>query len=173
MLISDEYRRLNADLHQRAVFGQRGERHAPVVRDIIPNILLANGRKHTVLDYGCGRATLSAALPGVQVVNYDPAIPEYAALPPPCDIVVCTDVLEHIEPNHLDAVLKHLRECTRFTAHIVIATKPDGGKKLADGRDPHLIVQPPEWWRERLASVYRTVRCMYVTARDCGFRCWL
>ena len=167
MLISENYRRLNADLHARAIFGQRGERHAPVVVD-----LLAEHGARTVLDYGCGRATLAAALPGVDVWSYDPAIKRFATLPPPCDIVVCTDVLEHIEPECLQAVLEHLRALTRVVAHIVIAIKPDGHKRLKDGRDPHLIVKPPEWWRDKLAEHYGLVRCVNVTNRDATFRAY-
>lgn len=167
MLISESYRRLNADLHQRTIFGQRGERHAPVVRD-----LLKEHGAETVLDYGCGRATLQSALKGVKVWSYDPAIERYASPPPPCDIVVCTDVLEHIEPECLQSVLEHLRALTRQVAHIVIAIKPDGHKKLRDGRDPHLIVKPPDWWRAKLEQHYQLVRCVNVTNRDATFRAY-
>lgn len=162
-LISESYRSLNADLHKRAVFGQRGDRHALVVRDLI------NEFGGPVLDYGCGRATLAASMPDVDVRNYDPAIPKYAADPEPCPIVICTDVLEHIEPDCLDAVLAHLERLTLKVAHLVVATKPDGNKKLADGRDPHLIVKPAEWWLPKLRE-FMPARLINVTARDCTFR---
>ena len=165
MLISETYRKLNADLHARTVFGQRGERHAPVVRD-----LLRETGARTVLDYGAGRGTLADALKGFDVWSYDPAVKRFETLPPPCDIVVCTDVLEHIEPDCLQTVLEHLRSLTRVVAHIVIAIKPDGHKRLGDGRDPHLIVQPPDWWRAKLEEHYPVVRCVNVTNRDATFR---
>lgn len=167
MLISENYRRLNADLHHRTIFGQRGERHAPVVRD-----LLVEYDAQTVLDYGAGRGTLQTALSDVQVWSYDPAVERFASPPPPCDVVVCTDVLEHIEPECLGDVLEHLASLTRVVAHIVIAIKPDGHKKLRDGRDPHLIVKPPEWWRAKLAEYYPLVRCVNVTNRDATFRAY-
>ena len=166
MLISDEYRSLNRDLHARATFGQRGARHA----DIAATLHAEHGGP--VLDYGCGRADLSRALAGlgIAVINYDPGRVEYDAPPQPCPVVVCTDVLEHVEPECLEAVLSHLAALTLAVAHFVIATKPDGRKKLADGRDPHLIVQPPEWWHDRLAAHFAP-REIARTHRDVTFRC--
>jgi len=84
--------------------------------------------------------------------------------------VVCTDVLEHIEPECLQTVLEHLRSLTRAVAHIVIAIKADGHKKLGDGRDPHLIIESPNWWRAKLKEHYPLVRCVNVTNRDATFR---
>lgn len=165
MLISEEYASLNADLHRRCVFGQRGARHVPVVREMLREY----GAGCTVLDYGCGRADLAAALPDVKVWSYDPGVPAHATLPPPCDIVVCTDVLEHIEPDYLDDVLAHIKILTRKAAHLVVCTKLDGRKKLKDGRDPHLIVQPAEWWRERI-SRHMPARLINCTERDVTFR---
>lgn len=163
MLISDDYRRLNEDLHRRATFGQRGSRHAEKVKEMLSKY--GSGR---VLDYGCGRATLGQSLPGVDVVNYDPAILVHSKSPPPCHIVICTDVLEHIEPECLDAVLRDIRRVIVRAAYIVIATKLDGRKKLADGRDPHLIVQPPSWWDEKL-NEYFPAKMTGSTNRDCTF----
>jgi len=40
-------------------------------------------------------------------------------------------------------------------AFLVIATRP-AAKKLADGRNAHLIVEPASWWLPRLTSHWRT-----------------
>jgi len=54
-------------------------------------------------------------------------------------------VLEHIEPDLLDNVLDDLKRVTAgkgiFTVHTGEAVKT-----LPDGRNAHLIQQPPEWW---------------------------
>jgi SAM-dependent methyltransferase len=163
MLITEPYRAMNAELHGRAVFGQRGGRHADAVHR-----LLKQYGPCRVLDYGCGQGALAEALPDVDVVGYDPAIPRFAPLPPARGMVVCSDVLEHIEPECLASVLAHLASCTLKVAYIVVATKPDGHKKLLDGRDPHLIVKPPEWWSERLNEHFRA-QFVSVDKRDCTF----
>lgn len=166
MLISDEYRALNRELHGRATFGQRGARHAGIARALVAD------HGGPVLDYGCGRGDLAKALAAdhIEVISYDPGVEAFDIEPPRCPVVVCTDVLEHIEPECLSAVLAHLASRVVRVAHVVIATKPDGRKKLADGRDPHLIVKPADWWERTLAS-YFYVRRMDTTARDVTFRC--
>lgn len=167
MLISEKYRLLNHNLHQKATFGQRGLRHAGVVRN-----MLRDYGSGEILDYGCGGATLALELHELTVHCYDPAVPKFAADPPAADYVVCTDVLEHVEPECLADVLAHLRAKTLRLAHIVIATKLDGSKKLADGRDPHLIVEDAQWWRTKLQLHYTTVCLVNQSSRDCTFRAW-
>jgi hypothetical protein len=102
-----------------------------------------------VLDYGCGRGSLAEALKPHRCQQYDPGIPGRDVLPKPSDVVVCTDVLEHVEPDKLESVLDHLARLTARAAYIVIATRP-ANAVLPDGRNAHLIVETPEWWLERL-----------------------
>jgi len=155
MLISDEYRHANAEMHaQKAHYGSNGHRNAKVVRD-----LLAMHQCATVLDYGCGKGTLAAALRtvDVEVNEYDPAIPGKDHAPFPADLVACTDVLEHIEPECLGEVLDDLRRLTRKVLFVAVHTGP-AAKTLPDGRNAHLIQQPPSWWlpqlQERMALEY-------------------
>jgi len=108
----------------------------------------------TILDYGCGQGTLGVAvraLSGRTVVDYDPARPGLDALPAPADLVVCTDVLEHIEPDRLDAVLAHLRELTQIALFAVVATRP-ASKFLSDGRNAHLFIKDAAWWTRTITS---------------------
>lgn len=105
-------------------------------------------RTHDILDYGCGKGTLGAAL-GFAIQEYDPAVAGKDTAPAPADIVVCTDVLEHIEPDRLEAVLDDLQRLTRRVLYVHVATVP-AHKTLSDGRNAHLIVEPWSWWRERM-----------------------
>lgn len=151
-LISEEWREQNAQLHKmRDSFGSAaGRKYAQTVRE-----LLAEHDGTTVLDYGCGKASLAKHLgKSVLVRNYDPAIPEYAAPPEPADVVVCADVLEHVEPECLDDVLADLQRLTLEVALIVVACRP-AHKRMPDGRNAHISVHPPAWWRERLGAVFR------------------
>ena len=149
--ITEDYRALNAELHRtRKDYGRRGGRHASRVLQ-----LLKKFNASSVLDYGAGKGGLAKALPGVDVREYDPAIPGKDMPPEPADILVCTDVLEHIEPDCLDDVLSELARLTLKVGHVVVATQPDQTKLLPDGRNPHLIVQPAEWWKARLKPHFR------------------
>jgi len=78
------------------------------------------------------------------------------------DIIGIFDVLEHIEPALLDNVLDDLQ---RVTADVGVFTVHTGraAKVLPDGRNAHLIQQPPAWWlpkfleRFELANFNRVV----------------
>ena len=148
MKITPGYLEQNRQLHEKGYYGLRGERWAPTIL----NVCNAAGSRD-VLDYGCGQRTLEKAL-GFPIRNYDPAIPGLDAPPAPADVVACTDVLEHIEPEHLPAVLDDLQRVTRRFGFFVIATRP-ALKVLPDGRNAHLIQQPWAWWEHKLASRFR------------------
>lgn len=150
LLISDSYRQLNVTLHAGGNFGRHGDKWATPVEHLI-----AEHDAATVLDYGCGQGSLARALGG-RVSEYDPAIPEKSAPPVRADVVVCTDVLEHVEPECLGEVLDHLHDLTRKACFVVIATRP-AKKILADGRNAHLIVEDDAFWRDQLEQRFRIV----------------
>src|SRR6187402_3606554 len=132
-LISEDYRRLNQQLHaDRADYGASGQKWANTVRELAKSLPAT-----TILDYGAGKRTLERAL-GFGISNYDPAVAEISAPPEPADLVVCTDVLEHIEPERIDALLDDLRRLTIRAVFLSVATRP-AKKTLADGRNAHLI----------------------------------
>lgn len=143
--ISADYARLNLQLHEsRSDYGTSGGQWAAKVIE-----LSRQYRAREVLDYGCGKQTLAAALSGsgLRIIGYDPAVPGLDVPPKPADLLVCTDVLEHVEPEYIDKVLDDLARCTRKVALVTVATRP-ASKTLADGRNAHLTVQPFAWWRE-------------------------
>ncbi len=158
-LITEEYRRLNAELHERRPdYGVSGHKWARAVHS-----LAAQYGARDILDYGCGKETLARAMEtsdygakcsartGKRIVGYDPAIPGLDAPPEPADLVVCGDVLEHVEPECLDAVLDDLARLTKKVAFLVVATRL-AKKTLADGRNAHLIVRPPQWWMPKIMA---------------------
>lgn len=151
-LITRGYCKMQAELHARPKgYGGKGRKWAPAVAELVRRF-----DAWSVLDYGCGQATLGEALrplisSAVDVRDYDPAIPASSALPGFADLVVCTDVLEHVEPDLLDTVLSHLRSLARTAVFVVIATRPSN-KTLSDGRNAHLIVESADWWIARLIA---------------------
>ena len=146
-LISDAYKNQNLLLHETNRFGRRGDRWADKVRELMASDAVAG-----VLDYGCGQGALRQAL-DLDIAEYDPAIPGKDRLPSPADLVVCTDVLEHIEPDLLQNVLAHLHSLTRKLLLATISTRP-AVKTLPDGRNAHLIVESPDVWRQWLSPYF-------------------
>lgn len=145
MLITDAYRTLNQQLHaERAGYGSNGSRWAETVAQLADRT-----NASSILDYGAGKGTLARALAPRVVRQYDPAVPGLDSPPEPADLVACTDVLEHIEPHCLDAVLDHLQALTLNAIFLTVATRP-AAKTLSDGRNAHLIQEPTEWWLPRL-----------------------
>lgn len=145
-LISAEMRDLNAKLHDdRLDYGVGGGRHADTVTKLRESTKAAS-----VLDYGAGKGYLAKALP-FPIWEYDPAIPDKAMSPRPADLVVCTDVLEHVEPDKLQFVLGDLARCVLKFGYFVIHTGP-ARKCYADGRNTHLIQQGLDWWRAKLGK---------------------
>lgn len=151
-LISSSYCTLNRQLHQENLFyGVGGGKHADTV------IKLAESMHTTsVLDYGCGKGYLARAIP-FPIWEYDPAVPGKEESPRPADLVVCTDVLEHIEPDKLIFVLDDLRRVTRKVGYFVIHTGAST-KSLPDGRNTHLIQQPRPWWGQVLSEFFQVAK---------------
>lgn len=147
MLITDSYRQEQTNLHKTGKYGTASLQYGQVVSNLLDRL---NSR--SILDYGCGsmRNLLKVLAPehDVQYQGYDPAIPEYN-VKEPADLVVCIDVLEHIEPELLDNVLDDLRDLTRAWAYLTIHTGP-AVKRLSDGRNAHLIQESPAWWLPKL-----------------------
>lgn len=144
--ITDQYRELNEQLHaQNPGYGTNGYKHLDTIQMLHRQLDVAD-----ILDYGCGKSTLAINL-GFPIRQYDPAIPKFAELPKPADLVTCTDVLEHIEPYYLDDVLDHLQALTKKVCFVVVSTVP-ARKTLPDGRNAHLIQKPAKWWMDRLWS---------------------
>lgn len=106
-----------------------------------------------LLDYGCGHnCSLAKSLKVPHKVTYqayDPGVPRFSKLPVPAQMVACIDVLEHIEPDKVDAVLDDL---ARLAEGILFASVDTGPamKTLSDGRNAHLIQEPMSWWLPKL-----------------------
>lgn len=151
LLISETYRAANAQLHAKGNYGVSGAKWAPFVDKLARSLGC-----RSVLDYGCGRGTLAEALGDVPytVFEYDPAIEGKQEKPLRADLVVCGDVLEHIEPECLFDVLDDIHNIARAAVFLVVATRP-AAKTLPDGRNAHLIVESAAWWLPKIMDRWR------------------
>lgn len=153
MLISTEYRDLCNQLHREDP--EWGNSVHPRNVQVLLECCKRLGT-YDVLDYGCGKGALQRKFP-YEIKEYDPAIVGKHNKNIPSDIVVCFDVLEHIEPECLNDVLKDIARCTLKLALINIATGP-ANAKLSDGRNAHLIQKPFSWWKEELEKYFKIVK---------------
>lgn len=143
-MISESYRALNAQLHNESPdFGTTAKFYMPHITKLMGDF----GIK-TILDYGCGKGEVRKKL-GAMVSEYDPCIPGKDSAPSPAEMVVCVDVLEHIEPEYVCDVLFDLRRVTEKIGMFTVAVKP-ALKTLPDGRNAHLTVEKPSWWLRRM-----------------------
>lgn len=144
-MISEEYKKLNRELHKtNPEYGVSGYKYADPIRE------LSDYGRLSILDYGCGKQKLKQALgPAYHVTGYDPCLEGLDKPPEPHDIVACTDVMEHVEPEFIDDVLKDIRRLTKKSVLFSICIIP-ARKTLADGRNPHISLLSIDEWCKRI-----------------------
>lgn len=147
MLITPEYRELNRKLHQdNEQYGTSGQHWRNAVRE------LSEYGRLSILDFGCGKQTLKKALgPAYRVTGYDPCIEGLDTPPEPHDVIVCGDVMEHVEPDLVMNVLREIRRLMKVRGLFVIGMNP-AKKTLADGRNAHLSLHTQEEWAAKLTA---------------------
>ena len=150
MIIDPEYQAQLTTMHSQGRF-VNGAKAAKVVRPIIERY-----NPTSILDFGCGVGALVNSLqetyPNMRVEGYDPGNAEHSRVPKRSfDVIVSADVFEHIEPKHLPATLQLISSKMTVAGWFRIACYP-AKKQLPDGRNAHLIVEKPEWWREQLLA---------------------
>jgi len=133
-------------LHNKKTFGLGSQLPQQVIE------LLEFGNITSFLDFGAGKGNVSKQFKqdyvDIELHTFDPVtFPN--PLPATVDMIYSSDVLEHIEPNLIDETLADL--CTRATKYQyhLIACHP-AKKSLSDGRNAHLIIENPQWWKHKL-----------------------
>lgn len=126
----------------------------------IAELVMSSGAK-TLLDYGCGEGKQYSeecwhVLWNIHPVLYDPAVPQFAKKPSGSfDGTICTDVLEHVPEDELDAVIQDLVRFSRLWCFVSVCCRPaKANKNLPDGRNAHVTIKPESWWQMRLAIAF-------------------
>jgi hypothetical protein len=156
-LITEDYRKMQEELHRNPEYGVASVEYAPMVAEVMQQL----GTRE-LLDYGAGKGRLGITLNQMfeepfLIHHYEPAMPQWAKPPQPCRFVACIDVLEHIEPALIDNVLDDLQRVTAGVGFFSVDTEP-AKKVLADGRNAHLIQQPPSWWLPKFMERFELAR---------------
>ena len=151
-VISEEYRNKIAEYTNKIKWGWGGSVIGSVPR--IRDYAIQHGCS-SILDYGSGKSDfykeMNKLFPDHQFIinQYEPARPEFAMDPAVSDMTICIDVLEHIEPDKLDNVLDHIYNKTNKVFYFKVCLLP-AHDEFEDGQNLHLIVEPKEFWLERL-----------------------
>ena len=108
----------------------------------------------SILDYGCGVSPLLDMIENVeQKAWYDPALKKYSKLPEgKFDLVLCTDVLEHIPEDLLEEFWTSIQSKSD-KAIFVISTRT-AKSLLPNGRNCHETVKPTKWWLKRIKWMF-------------------
>lgn len=151
-MITADYKELNRKLHESdKYYGMSGQKYAQPIRD------LSSFGRLAILDYGAGKCTLKTALgPAYNVTCYDPCIEGLDTPPEPHDVVACTDVMEHIEPEFVGDVLRDVRRLTLKSVLFAISLVP-ARKVLADGRNAHVSLLTGDEWCARITAAGFTI----------------
>lgn len=140
-----DYIKLYQEIHKKEInYGISGSNYYEEVCLVIDTI-----NPKTVLDYGCGKAVLITQLqkkyPNIKFYGYDPAIPERSVMPvEKADLVLNTDVLEHIPQEQLPAVIERISQISSrvfFRVHHALAYT-----LLPNGENAHCTVKPVFWY---------------------------
>ena len=150
MSYSDSYKETLKELHKSKAFGNKSS---------IPQEVIECIEKYqvtSILDFGCGKGNFLIALkeqyPDIETVGFDPGNEIFSVLPDKVDMIYSSDVLEHIEPDHLIDTLVDLKtRCSKVMYHLIACHPAKRG--MSDGRNAHLIIENPDWWRSKLQSV--------------------
>lgn len=148
-------------LHAKYNYGTASIQWAQTVANIISAFEIKS-----VLDYGAGRGNLIKTLakfdmPVITFQMYEPAMPQWSARPDPAELVCSIDVAEHVEPQFTDNYLDDLERLTQRIIFITVHCGP-AQKVLSDGRNAHLVQQPPSWWIPKLLDRFDLIECRAV-----------
>ena len=142
---------------------------------LVPTLmsLVKENNCKTLLDYGCGKAIpydknrckeVDLRHPIQKLCNlksfdlYDPAYEKYSKLSKKkYDIVVCTDVLEHIAEQDIDYVLTEILSRSKKIVFLNISCQPalkhfKQGK--LKGKNVHISVFDPSWWGHKIGNIW-------------------
>ena len=159
-------------VHQNKTYGVSGNKFIPQIQ-----ALLAELRPQTILNYGSGQTRLEQKMNlfGAEFFNYDPAIEEISRIPlSRCDLLINTDVLEHVPEEELERVLVEISSLSS-RVFFNISTRP-AKEILPNGRNAHCTLKSAREWKMILQRHFPDVElaferpghsCIFLTWKSC------
>lgn len=114
-------------------------------------------RNINILDYGCGKGNnlfrLDCIFNCINFDNYDPFIEKYSHEPEQSDFTICSNMLNFVEPQCIDNVLKHIADKTKYM--IVITIRMDDDPTC--DRSNYKTDRTFQWWQGKLENYFTIV----------------
>jgi len=155
-------------IHGSKTYGQTCHAHAAAIHACLIDL-----KPQVVVEYGCGQSELGRMLPYAgRWVRYDPAISGIDRLDERrADLVINTDVLEHVPQDDLDDLLANIASLSD-RVFFSICTRP-ALEVLPDGQNAHCTVWPPNRWLEVLSRHFpHTILAHERRGESCVFVTW-
>ena len=135
---------------------------------------------NSVIDFGCGEGKSVKFFDGMGMpaygIEFAPNAPSEKGIVvleaclwdvpemPPVDFGFCCDVMEHIPPEKVDAVLETIRRMTLKRTYFRISTVADRFGPDLIGKQLHLVVANLAWWETKFAPLWKETRVVEETA---------
>ena len=144
------------------------------LRPLVPTLhkIIKSNDCKTLLDYGCGKGYayndkykelgLADKVQNLWNIDsfslYDPAYPSHNKIPTgKYDIVLCTDVMEHIPEQDIDWVIQKIFNYANKAVFFSICTM-EAIKTFQEGKfkgkNVHVTVQEKEWWLNKFSKIW-------------------
>jgi len=178
------------DLHKEE-YKFRGISVIPFAIDIYG--IIQYNKCTSIIDYGCGKAIAykenfkdidrkkqipNFTVPlhkwwGIDELQlYDPGVTEHSKLPTKkADLVICTDVLEHIPAEDLDWVIREICSLSNSVVFINVSGQP-ALKTFTTGKykgmNVHVSLFDHKWWINKVKAVYKDYKDLkiYLTSSE-------
>jgi len=169
---TEEYGEMQRKMHERGDYGINGSYNRDGLSlemscRLAISLYSSLRRPVTIMDYACGNGDLGEEIEGIlkiaKVTNYDPFHPKWRDNKEPgvADIVICADVLEHVEEQCVENTINFIADRCRYGAYFNIHLA-DAVKTLPDGRNAHITQRNSTWWLERLRPRFKITEASHV-----------
>lgn len=124
--------------------------------------LVEEHRPERLLDFGSGKGfqylarRIHERWGGLLPHCYDVGVRQLSIMPEgQFGGVICTDVLEHIERGDVPDILGKIFSKSQSNGFVILGISCRPTKKtLPDGRDVHVTIEPPSWWKKQIEAVW-------------------